>query len=74
MYELADWGQPMAPPEFSQREKLAVQLPHSLVRVLRSRSRAQGVPMNLLVDRLLHEALALPNNTASERAVLAAFD
>ncbi len=75
MYELSDWGRPMAPPEFTNREKLAVQLPHSLVRVLRSRARAQGVSLNVLIDQVLHEALALPRRHGAEQAsVVSAFD
>lgn len=76
MYELSDWGSPLAPPEFTNREKVTAQLPYSLVRVLRSRARAQGVSLNVLVDRLLHEAVALPNRREGEPAatVAAAFD
>ncbi len=75
MYELKDWGRPMAPPEATNHEKLTTQLPHSLVRVLRSRARAQGISLSVLVDRLLHEALDLPGRHETERAVVgAAFD
>ncbi|MEE9298485.1 MAG: hypothetical protein V3V29_05560 [Acidimicrobiia bacterium] len=72
MYELSDWGQPVAPSEFASRERLITQLPHGLVRVLRSRARAQGVSLNVLIDRLLHEALAMPSH--HQQTVGAAFD
>ena len=75
MYELPDWGSPMAAPEASNREKVTAHLPYSLVRVLRSRARAQGVSLNVLVDRLLHEAMAIPSRHESERlAGVAVFD
>lgn len=76
MYELSDWGQPVAPPEATNREKLTAQLPHSLIRVLRSRARAQGVSLNVLVDRLLHEAIAVPARHETEHAasIMVAFD
>jgi len=74
MYELSDWGRPLAPQEFSNREKLTTHLPPGLVRVLRSRARAQGVSLNMLIDRLLHEAIALPSRHEAERAVVGAFD
>ncbi len=75
MYELSDWGRPMAPPEFNNRERLAVQLPHGLIRVLRSRARAQGVSLNVLIDQVLHDALSLPiRQGVEETSVLAAFD
>jgi len=76
MYELSDWGQPVAPPEATNREKLTAQLPHSLIRVLRSRARAQGVSLNVLVDRLLHEAIAVPVRHEIEQAanIMVAFD
>jgi predicted HicB family RNase H-like nuclease len=72
MYELADWGTPMAPPEVLQREKIIAQLPHGLVRVLRSRARGQGVSLNTLIDRLLHEAVSLPARHDTERVTAAA--
>lgn len=75
MYELSDWGRPAASPEWGARERLTAQLPQSLVRVLRSRARAQGVSVNTLIDRLLHEALDLPGAPESERVgVVVAFD
>jgi predicted HicB family RNase H-like nuclease len=75
MYELSDWGSPVAPPEFTNREKLITQLPHSLVRILRSRARVQGVSLNMYIDQLLHEALSLPSRHESERATVgSAFD
>ena len=75
MYELADWGRPMAPPESTNREKLTVHLPHSLVRVLRSRARAQGVSLDVIIDQVLHDALALPRRHGTEQtSVVAAFD
>jgi len=60
MYELSDWGSPVANPEWGARERINAQLPPGLVRVLRSRARAQGVSLNTLVDRLLHQALSMP--------------
>lgn len=60
MYEQSDWGRPVAAPEWGARERLTAQLPQTLVRVLRSRARAQGVSVNTLIDRLLHEAMAIP--------------
>jgi len=76
MYELSDWGRPVAPPEALNREKLTTQLPHSLIRVLRSRARAQGISLNMLVDRLLHEAIAVPARREIEQAanIMVAFD
>ncbi len=75
MYELSDWGRPMAPPEVTNREKLTTQLPHSLIRVLRSRARVQGVSLNVFIDQLLHEALSLPSRHETERATVgSAFD
>lgn len=74
MYDLADWGRPLAPPEFSRTEKLTTQLPHSLVRVLRSRARARGVSINTLIERLLHDALALPSHLEAERVAAEMFD
>lgn len=65
MYELSNWGRPVDPPEWGPRERLTAQLPQALVRVLRSRARAQGISVNLLVDRLLHQALALPSAEAA---------
>ena len=75
MYELADWGRPMAAPEVTNREKLTVHLPHSLVRVLRSRARVQGVSLDVIIDRVLHDALTVPHRHGTEQvSVLAAFD
>ncbi len=75
MYELSDWGRPLAAREFGNRERLTTQLPHGLLRVLRSRAQAQGVSLNVLIDRLLHEAVALPSRHEAERAVVGgAFD
>lgn len=59
MYEPADWGHPVSAPQWGQRERLNTHLSHSLIRVLRSRARAQGVSLDALIDRLLHEALAM---------------
>jgi predicted HicB family RNase H-like nuclease len=75
MYELSDWGRPMAPPEVTNRERVTTQLPHSLIRVLRSRARVQGVSLNVFIDQLLHEALSLPSRHETERATVgSAFD
>jgi len=60
MYDLADWGTPMAPAEQAQRDRIITYLPHTVVRVLRSRARAQGISLDTLLDRLLHDALDLP--------------
>jgi len=57
MYELADWGRPLAPDWTEPRERLDARLPVHLVRVLRSRARAEGVSMSVLVHRLLTEAM-----------------
>lgn len=59
MYELADWGQPVPPDWDHPRERLETRLPANLVRVLRSRARAEGVSMSVLVHRLLSEAMGL---------------
>lgn len=59
MHETSDWGRPMAPPDWVTRERITARLPHGLIRVLRSRARAQGIPLNVLLDRLLHQALAM---------------
>ena len=76
MYELADWGRPVSPGQLGNRERLTTQLPPSLVRVLRSRARAQGVSLNLLIDRLLHQALAMPLAPEAEQtgAVVVGLD
>lgn len=75
MYELSGWGQPVSNPEWGARERLSTQLPHHLVRILRSRARAQGVSLNTLIDRLLHEALDIPGESVAERTgVGAGFD
>ena len=63
MYELADWGQPVAPDWTEPRERLDARLPVHLVRVLRSRARAEGVSMSVLVHRLIIEAMDLPETT-----------
>ncbi len=72
MYELPDWGRPVSPAEFASRERLITQLPHGLVRVMRSRARAQGISLNDLIDRLLHEAMAM--SARHQESVGAAFD
>jgi hypothetical protein len=59
MYELADWGRPLAPDWTEPRERLDARLPVHLVRVLRSRARAEGVSMSVLVHRLITEAMGL---------------
>jgi hypothetical protein len=71
MYELADWGSPVAPAELAQLDRVITHLPHTLVRVLRSRARAQGISIDTLVDRLLHEALAMPGHQQHPRMVTA---
>lgn len=67
MYELSGWGEPVASPDWGARERVSVSLPAGMVRILRSRARAQGISVNALLDRLLHEALALPGDPESER-------
>lgn len=74
MYELSGWGQPVNSPDWGARERLTAQLPHSLVRVLRSRARAQGVSLNTLIDRLLHDALALPGPENARAGVVVGVD
>lgn len=59
MYELADWGRP-APAEWAEpRERIDVRLPAGLVRVLRSRARAEGVSLSILLERFAREAMHL---------------
>lgn len=59
MYELADWGRP-APAEWADaRERLDIRLPLGLTRVLRSRARAEGVSLSVLIERLTREAMHL---------------
>lgn len=59
MYELADWGRP-APAEWAEpRERIDVRLPTGLVRVLRSRARAEGVSLSILLERFAREAMHL---------------
>jgi len=65
MYDLADWGRPVAPEWEEPRERLDARLPVHLVRVLRSRARAEGVSMSVLVHRLISEAMDLPATTAA---------
>jgi predicted HicB family RNase H-like nuclease len=74
MYEMSDWGRPVASPEWGGRERLTTQLPHSLVRVLRSRARAQGVSLNVLVDRLLHEALSMTPVDSQQTGMVVGID
>jgi hypothetical protein len=71
MYELADWGTPVEPAELAQRERLTMSLEHTLVRVLRSRARAQGVTTDALLDRILHEALSMPGHRQHPRVITA---
>jgi len=59
MYELADWGSPVAPDWEQPRERLDARLPSNLVRVLRSRARAEGVSVSVLVQRLLSDAIGV---------------
>jgi len=63
MYELADWGQPVAPDWEHPRERLDARLPANLIRVLRSMARAEGVSVSVLVHRLLSDAIGR-NETA----------
>lgn len=74
MYELADWGQPIAPAALSQRERLTMHLEHTLVRILRSRARAQGITMDALLDRMLNEALEMPGHRQHPAVVGAVVD
>lgn len=60
MYELADWGTPVAPEWSEPRERLDTRLPVGLIRVLRSRARAEGVSVSTLVHRLLARAMDMP--------------
>ena len=59
MYELADWGQPVAPEWEQPMERIDARLPVSLVRTVRRRARAEGVSISVLMNRLLAEALGL---------------
>jgi hypothetical protein len=65
MYELADWGQPVAPDWEHPRERLDARLPANLIRVLRSMARAEGVSVSVLVHRLLSDAIGR-NETADD--------
>lgn len=57
MYELADWGRP-APPEWVQRRELIqARLPDDLVRQLRARARAEGMPLTAYLEQILTEAV-----------------
>jgi hypothetical protein len=68
MYDLADWGQPVDPDWVEPRERLDARLPAHLVRILRSRARAEGVSMSVLVHRLITEAMDLPAARRMEHA------
>lgn len=59
MYELADWGQPVAPEWEQPMERFDARLPASLIRVLRRRARSEGVSVSALMHRLLTEALGV---------------
>ncbi|HLA66122.1 MAG TPA: hypothetical protein VJP05_01360 [Acidimicrobiia bacterium] len=74
MYEFADWGHPAAPDWTEPRERLDARLPVHLVRVLRSRARAEGISMSVLVHRLISEAMDLPATTGPGRPAGYWFD
>lgn len=59
MYELADWGSPAPAESTHVRERIDIRLPVGLVRVLRSRARAEGVSLSLLLERFTREAMHL---------------
>lgn len=67
MYELSDWGRPVAASDWGSRERITAQLDPSLVRVLRSRARAQGMSLNDLIDRILRDAVDLPDPVNGRR-------
>jgi predicted DNA binding CopG/RHH family protein len=74
MYDLADWGSPVRQDWAQQRERMAARLPSSLVRVIRSRARAQGVSTQAMVQQLLSEALGVSNVPHSADPVPVTFD
>ncbi|MDP2622748.1 MAG: hypothetical protein Q8Q29_02990 [Actinomycetota bacterium] len=74
MYELADWGQPVAPDWEHPRERLDARLPADLIRVLRRMARADGVSVSVLVHRLLSDAIGLQENADLAEPVRSAFD
>lgn len=59
MYELADWGRPVPADWDEPRERIDVRLPLTLVRLLRSRARAEGVSMSVLLERYARDAMHL---------------
>jgi hypothetical protein len=74
MYELANWGTPIEPEWTEPRERLEARLPTNLVRVLRSRARAEGVNMSTLVHRLLARSLDMPAPGSSHREPMTVVD
>lgn len=74
MYELADWGQPVAPDWEHPRERLDARLPANLIRVLRSMARAEGVSVSVLVHRLLSDAIGRNETADHVEPVGSAFD
>jgi len=74
MYELADWGSPVPPEWASPRERLDTRLPAGFVKLLRSRARAEGVTVSVLVHRLLSEAMNMRTVGASHGELPTTFD
>lgn len=74
MYDLADWGTPVRQDWAQQRERMTARLPSSLVRVIRSRARAQGVSTQTMMQQLLCEALGVPTIQHSADPVPVTFD
>jgi hypothetical protein len=66
MYELADWGRPMAPEWAQPMERIDARLPGSLIRLLRRRARGEGVSISALMTRLLTEALGVKGGGSRE--------
>ena len=74
MYELANWGTPIEPEWTEPRERLEARLPTHLVRVLRSRARAEGVSLSTLVHRMLARSLDMPAPGTSHREPMTVVD
>jgi hypothetical protein len=74
MYELANWGTPVEPEWSEPRERLEARLPTHLVRVLRSRARAEGVSMSALLHRLIARSLDMPAPGTSHREPVTVVD
>lgn len=74
MYDVADWGSPVQQDWSLQRERVTTRLPISLVRVIRSRARAQGVSTQVMMQQLLADALGYSGSPPHADPVPVTFD